>query len=521
MSTTADALDACRALLGGDRVIVTDRARTLAAQDVYRSGALPLAVLRPRSTTDVVAIVRTAREARIALHVRGGGMSYTDACTPRDLHSFVLDLRDLDRIRNLSVQDHTVTAEAGCTWAALDAALAPHGLRAKFWGPMSGAIATLGGGFSQGAATFGSARHGSSASTALGFEVVLGDGRVLDTARSATTRRDGFFRPYGPDLTGLFTGDAGALGIKTAVTLQLERRPGTKGSLSFAFDDFRSLRAGVSRLAREGLATEIFGVETALAKLAAGEAALTQDAAALWRVMRAQGSPLAAVRQGWRVARAGRGFLSGSHYLANVLCEARDARRLSLTLADVRGVLAPFGVEVANTMAAVVQSAPFPPPMVVGPQGMRLLPLHVILPHSAVDGFHEAFEVLRHAEQQNLAEHRAHLFVVFAGTGESTLLYEPVIYWHDEWLPLHHETLPESMRSVLQPGAPNLAGRAYVESLRVRLIDLMHAHGGAHLQIGRAYPYLRDRSAPFVDLVRALKRATDPDDLVNPGALGL
>jgi D-lactate dehydrogenase (cytochrome) len=77
------------------------------------------------------------------------------------------------------------------------------------------------------------------------------------------------------------------------------------------------------------------------------------------------------------------------------------------------------------------------------------------------------------------------------------------------------------MRAVLKPGAPNLEGRAYVESLRVRLIDLMHAHGGAHLQIGRAYPYLRDRSASFLDLVRAIKRTTDPDDLVNPGALGL
>jgi D-lactate dehydrogenase (cytochrome) len=143
MPTTAEALDACRAVLGDDRVIVTDRTRALAAQDVYRTGALPLAVLQPRTTAEVVAIVRTAREARVALHARGGGMSYTDACTPRDLQSFVLDLRGLDRIRNLSVHDHTVTAEAGGTWAALDAALEPHGLRAKFWGPMSGAVATL------------------------------------------------------------------------------------------------------------------------------------------------------------------------------------------------------------------------------------------------------------------------------------------------------------------------------------------------------------------------------------------
>lgn len=521
MPTDADSLAAFRALLGDAAVVATDEARALAAQDVYREAALPLAVLRPRSTDDVMRIVQIARTHGLALHARGGGMSYTDACIPRQSRSVVLDLRGLDRIRHLSVEDHLVTAEAGCTWAALDAVLAPHGLRAKFWGPMSGAVATLGGGFSQGAATFGSARHGSSASTALGFEVVLGDGRVLDTARSGAQARDAFFRPYGPDLTGLFTGDAGALGIKTAVTLQLERRPAAKGSLSFAFDDFAALRAGVSQVAREGLATEIFGVETALAKLAAGEAALSQDAAALWRVMRSQGSPLAALRQGWRIARAGRSFLADSQYIANVLCEARDASRLARTLDEVRSMLAPFGVEVANTMAAVVQSAPFPPPMVVGPGGMRLLPLHVILPHSAVDAFHQAFVALREREQANLAAHRAHVFVVFAGTGESTLLYEPVIYWQDEWLPWHHATLPQGMQAFLKPGAANPEGRAYVERLRLQIVDLMHAHGGAHLQIGRAYPYLRDRSAAFLDVVRNIKRSTDPDDLVNPGALGL
>ncbi|NBP07569.1 MAG: FAD-binding oxidoreductase, partial [Gammaproteobacteria bacterium] len=209
MTIDSDPLAGFRAMLGAERVITDHAARELGSQDVYRSGVLPLAVLQPHSTAEVVGIVQHARRVGVALHTRGGGMSYTDAITPQSARAVVVDLNGMTRVRAIADGDLVATAEAGCTWAALDAALAPRGLRAKFWGPMSGARATLGGGMSQGAATFGSGRHGSSAAAALGFEVVLGTGEVLDTARIGAAEREAFFRPYGPDVTGLFTGDAG------------------------------------------------------------------------------------------------------------------------------------------------------------------------------------------------------------------------------------------------------------------------------------------------------------------------
>jgi D-lactate dehydrogenase (cytochrome) len=49
----------------------------------------------------------------------------------------------------------------------------------------------------------------------------------------------------------------------------------------------------------------------------------------------------------------------------------------------------------------------------------------------------------------------------------------------------------------------------------------MYAHGAAHLQIGRAYPYTRERDAAALALLRGIKTATDPQALLNPGALGL
>ena len=522
MTAAADFLDGFRDALGADRVVTGDEERELFSQDVYRAGELPLAILKPRSTADVVALVRHARRVGIALHVRGGGMSYTDACTPGSARSVSVDLTALDRIRSISPVDLVATVEAGCTWAALDAALAPLGLRARFWGPMSGARATLGGGMSQGAATFGSGRHGTSASAALGFEVVLGTGDVLDTARIGASDREAFFRPYGPDITGLFTADAGALGIKTAVTVQLEPRPAARDSVSFAFADFAALALAVAEVSRRGLATEIFGVETALARLAAGEAALRQDAGRVWQVVRAQASLADAVRQAWRMLRGGRGFLAHAGFLAHFLCEGADRRRLGLDLAELRRLVrAQGGREVANSMAAVVQATPFPPPLVVGPGGRRLLPLHVILPHSAIKDFHADFLALRQREAARCAAHRAEAFVVFAAVGPSALLYEPVIYWEDEWLPLLETMVPAEYRAGLKPGPANPAGRAYVEELRLEIIALMRRHAGAHLQIGRAYPYFEDRSPAFTALLRDLKAAVDPEHLINPGALGL
>lgn len=509
------------ALLGESQVTSAASDLRRMSQDVYRDGELPLAVVSPGTTDEVAALVRLARAHRVALFARGGGMSYTDAYLPDRARSLVVDLRRLDRIREIAVEDLYVTAEAGCTWAALDAALAPHGLRATFWGPMSGAVATLGGALSQGAATFGSGRHGTSANAVLAVEVVLGDGSVLRTGLAGAPHAAPSFRHYGPDLTGLFTGDAGALGLKTAVTLQLEPRPGAGAGLSFGFEDFDALRRAVGAVARAGLASEIFGVESDLARLAAGDAGIEAGIRALWAVGKAQGGALQAVSRMTRMAAAGRSFLSSAPWMVNFLAEGADAAALEQRLEAIRRIAGADGRELPPTMADVVRATPFPPPMVLGPGGRRLLPLHAVLPQSRVTAFHEAMMALRAAEAANLASHRALLFMVMAGVGAASILYEPVLYWEDEWNALHRATLPPALQAQMREAAPNPAGREYVESLRRRIVALMQEHRGAHLQVGRAYPFLDGREASFTAAVHALKRQLDPDNLINPGTLGL
>jgi FAD/FMN-containing dehydrogenase len=510
-----------RELLGADFVFDDPASLELYSQDVYRAGTPPLAVLRPGTVADVQAIVREAAARGIAVYTRGGGMSYTDAYLPERQQSVLIDMSRLDRVRHVAEADLHATVEAGCSWATLDAALAPRGLRSVFWGPMSGRLSTVGGAMSQGAVTFGSGRHGPSGAAALGFEVVLGDGRLLQTGSGGQPGHAPFFRHYGPDLTGLFAADAGAFGIKTAITLQLEPRPSAGDGLSFAFQSFEDLAATLAVVARHGLATEVFGAETALIRWVSGGQSFDQDLKAWMAAGRAQSNPLRALRQMYRIARSGRRFLENSRYSVSFLTEAADPQRLQLALADLRRAVGARGAEIANTMAAVTRAMPFPDPMLLGPEGHRLLPLHGIFPHSDVVGFNAAFDRWHQQRRAELERCDVRVYVVYATCGPSAMLYEPVIYWRDSWPALHRRTMPEAMLQAWREPAPNPAARELVEQLRVELIDLMYQHGAAHLQIGRAYPYARERDPAALALLAAVKAETDPSSLLNPRALGL
>ena len=510
---------AFRVAVGAANVLDDSSARLRYAQDVYRSGALPLAVVRPENRDQVVAAIITARRHGLGVHVRGGGMSYTDACTPAGAEAIVLDMSRMDRVVHVAAEDLYVTVEPACTWAALDAALATHGLRAVFWGPMSGRVATVGGAMSQGAVTFGSGRNGPSASAALSFEIVTGDGRVLRTGADGQPGHLPFFRHYGPDFTGLFTGDAGALGVKTAITLQLEPRPACGDGLSFSFVDFDELVQAVATVSRHGLATEVFGAQSSLVELVTGGQTLADGLAGLRAVARAQRHPWRAMVQLARIARHGRRFLDGAKYTASFLTEAPDNRRLRFALDDLRKAVGTLGIEIPNTMAAVTRATPFPDPLVLGPEGRRLLPLHGILPYSRVTQVHEAFTSWLADRQSELTKHDVLVFLVYATSGRGGFLYEPVIYWRDSWPELHQEVMPAQMLERWQEPSPAPAARMLVEQIRCELVDLLYRHGAVHLQIGRSYPWSLERDPGALDMFDAIKTRLDPAGLVNPGAL--
>jgi FAD/FMN-containing dehydrogenase len=414
-----------------------------------------------------------------------------------------------------------VTVEAGCTWATLDAALKPHGLRTPFWGPFSGAKATIGGSLSQGTATFGSARVGPSDVAVIGMKVVLADGSLITTGSGGQPHHAPFFRHYGPDLTGLFTSDAGALGIKAEITLQLERRPAFVKGLSFAFQTAEACFLGMAEAARSGLAGEVFSADAELLRESAGSADLKRDLATLWQVGRSGSGPLDGLMRMARLAWAGRDFATGIPFTVHVVTEADDRVRLGANAAELRRLLEPHGVEIAATVPTVVRANPFPPLAVVAPNGRRLLAIHAIVPFSAGEALHAetAALVARHADE--LRANRVIVGYSFATVGRSGLLYEPVFYWEDELELYHRRETPPDMLAAMRTFPPNPGGRALVQRVREAMVEIMFHHGAVHLQIGKAYPYLRERDPAALALLQGLKRHVDPRGLINPGALGL
>ncbi len=211
--------------LGPEHVLTDAGEREFHAMDVYNAREVPIAVVRPGSVADLQAVVRTAAAAGIALVARGGGASYTDGYLPTTPDSVLVDTSRMNRIIEINEEDMYVTVQPGVTWNDMWQALKARGLRTPFWGPFSGIKATVGGSASQNSASLGSGNFGVSADAILGFEIVLASGEILRTGAHAAANGTPFFRWYGPDLTGLFCGDAGALGIKASISLRLIKDP--------------------------------------------------------------------------------------------------------------------------------------------------------------------------------------------------------------------------------------------------------------------------------------------------------
>ena len=198
-------------ICGADHVLTDDADREFYAMDVYSFREMPIAVVQPGSVAEVQAVARLAQANSIALVPRGGGASYTDAYLPATPQSLLIDTGRMNHMVEINTEDMYVTVEPGITWADMTAALADKGVRTAFWGPFSGLKATVGGSMSQNAVSLGSGNYGCSADTALSFDIVMASGELLSTGSKAMDKASPFFRHYGPDLTGLFTGDAGVL----------------------------------------------------------------------------------------------------------------------------------------------------------------------------------------------------------------------------------------------------------------------------------------------------------------------
>lgn len=223
-------LDALRALLG--ERLVTDPGRIAPyARDSSRAAPRgpSLALVHAASTADVSAALAWAHAHRVPVSVRGAGTGLAGGAVgyPGGL---IVSLARMTGIGRIDTENRLADVQAGVITADLDAAARAQGL---FFppDPASVHLSTVGGNIATNAGGLRCVAHGVTTDAVAALEVVLADGRVLHTG--ARTRKN----VVGYDLTSLFTGSEGTLGVITAATVRLKPvPPGTPRTFRASFD---------------------------------------------------------------------------------------------------------------------------------------------------------------------------------------------------------------------------------------------------------------------------------------------
>ncbi|MDP9890835.1 FAD-binding oxidoreductase [Pseudarthrobacter enclensis] len=198
---------------------------------------LPVAVVFPETVAEVQAVVKACADSGVAIVPRGAGTGVSGGAHATR-NCIVLSLERMDRILALNPDDETAVVEPGVVNAALNEAAAEHGLMYAP-DPASFRSSTIGGNVATNAGGLRCAKYGVTRDSVLALDVVLADGSLIHTGHQT------FKGVAGYDLTGLFVGSEGTLGIVVGITVRLKYLPREVHTVAAFYPDFRTAAAGV------------------------------------------------------------------------------------------------------------------------------------------------------------------------------------------------------------------------------------------------------------------------------------
>ncbi|MGH2996134.1 MAG: FAD-binding oxidoreductase [Gaiellaceae bacterium] len=434
--------------------------KALAAQANGAPLGLPDVAVLPPDEAGVAAVLRFANERRLPVIPRGGGSGSQGGAVPVG-GGILLDLTRLDRVVEVDEESLTVTAEAGVNGERLERALNERGLMLPHY-PASADLATVGGYVAARGSGVLSTRYGKIEDLVLSLRVVLAGGDVIETVPVPR-------HAVGPELTQLFVGSEGTLGVITQATLQIAPLPAAR---RFEAVSFASVPEGIA-VVRSGLAR---GLRPSVVRM--------YDEAAT----RASLGPV--------VGKELEGVCTVFCFEGEAAVADAEAETL-LALARESGAAVLDG-KLGETWWARRYDFYKPPhhPQLPAIWGT----IEAVAPYARI---YDVYRAVKEAIEAPYARHGLSLKVHFSHWYPwGTMMYGRFVVPDGgaDAVALHDRIWEDAVQAILGAGG------------------VMNDHHGVGLKLA---PYMRAQYGPALDALRRIKEVLDPNRIMNPGKLDL
>jgi len=446
----------------GSENVFDDRIECLCySRDMSVHQGIPDAVVFPRTTEQISAIMKIAHREKVPVTARGSGTSTTGAVLPVR-GGLLLDLHLMNQILEINKEDFYARVEPGVICMPLNNILAKENLMFPP-NPGSEAIATIGGMVSTNASGHRAVKYGTTRDYIKGLKVVLADGTVVETGTIAPKSSLGY------DLTHLFASSEGTLGIITEITIKLEPKP-EYGALAVAvFVDLNAAGDAVTEVTTSGI--KLAGCEIMdQYSLKVVEQVLQKDVSKIEAllIMEADGPKDVVVRDMNRIEEICKKY--GVQEF-----EWTDDPKRREEMMKARGGLVPTlsRIKPGNRLVAIAEDLGVPSTKIP--------------------------ETIRRA--QAIAEKYNVTIATFGHVGDGNV----------------HTTFVSDMRSRddwerLRPAVEELVATA------MEMKGTLSAEHGSGLT--RA-PHMEQQLGPGLEVMRQIKKALDPNNILNPGKMAL
>jgi len=446
----------------GEENIFDDRVECLCySRDMSVHQGVPDAVVFARTAEQVSAIMKIAHEEKVPVTARGSGTSVTGAVLPVR-GGILLDLHQMNNILEINHKDFYARVEPGVICMPFNHVLAESNLMFPP-NPGSEAIATIGGMVSTNASGHRAVKYGTTRDYIKALKVVLADGRIVETGTTAPKTSLGY------DLTHLFASSEGTLGIITEITVKLEPKPEYAALALAVFGDLNAVGEAVTEITSSGI--KLAGCEIMdKFSLKVVEDALGRDISNIEAllIMEADGPEEVVARDMKRIEE-----ICGNFDVHEF--EWTDDAKRREEMMTARGRLVPTlsRIKPGNRLVAIAEDLGVP---------STKLP-----------------ETIRRA--QAIANKYNVIIATFGHVGDGNV----------------HTTFVSDMRSRddwerLKPAAEELIATA------IEMKGTVSAEHGTGL--ARA-PHIQQQLGTGLEVMRSIKHALDPDNILNPGKMAL